>query len=96
MKLASGMAGGLGQWVSVSFHFKRKGPQGQVANTFSFSYLMQWVMMQGGRMEDSADATLAGSPHGSQDFRHWQLVSSCTVSPSPFPVVSNFDPSVQR
>ena len=51
MKLASGMAGGLGQWVSVSFHFKRKGPQGQVANTFSFSYLMQWVMMQGGSSE---------------------------------------------
>ena len=37
---------------------------------FLFAHLMQWVMMQGGKMDDSADATLAGSPHGSQDFRH--------------------------
>ena len=36
--------------------------------------LMQWVMMQGGRREDSADGTELGSPQGSQDFRHLQLV----------------------
>ena len=58
--------------------------------------LMQWVMMQGGRTEFWADGTIVGSPHGSQDFRHLQLVFNWTVSPSPFPVVSNFDPSVKR
>ena len=43
MKLAPGIAGGLAQWVSISFHFEKR--------SGCFSYLMQWVMMQGGRSE---------------------------------------------
>ena len=50
MKLASGIPGGLGQWVIISFHFEKRS-KSRVANTFSFSYLMQWVIMQGGSSE---------------------------------------------
>ena len=56
---------------------------------------MQWVMMQGGRTELWAVGTELGSPQGSQDLRHLQVVINWSVSPSPLPVVSNLEPSVQ-
>ena len=50
---------------------------------------MQWVIRQGGRR-------WVVGPHGSQLFRHLQVLFKWSMSPYPSPSVSNMDPLVHR